>query len=131
MKEFEGSCHCGKIRYKANIDVSQGSFKCNCTICTKARNWLVGVKNEDFKLISGENDLSDYQRGGNIHFFFCKHCGVRPFGRGKDHEGNDMYAVYVAALDNIDFKEFMNAPIKYYDGRHDQFVNPPEYTAHL
>lgn len=131
LKEFEGSCHCGTVRYQAKIDMKEGSFKCNCSICTKSRNWLASVKAENFKLLSGEKDLLDYQRGGKIHFLFCKHCGVRSFSKGADQNGVVLYAVSVAALDNVDFKEFIQAPIKYYDGIHDEYTKSPKYTAHL
>lgn len=56
-----------------------------------------------FKLVSGEDNLTDYQFNKMvIHHLFCKTCGIRSFGRGKDKEGNDTVAVNVRCLDDVD-----------------------------
>jgi hypothetical protein len=44
IKTFSGSCHCGAVRFGADIDLGLGTNKCNCSICTKIWNWKVFAK---------------------------------------------------------------------------------------
>jgi hypothetical protein len=128
-----GSCHCGRIRFEAKFDVSDGSGKCNCSICAKARLWGFRVKPEDFCLLEGEADLTDYQFNRNsCHHLFCKYCGVRAF------EWSDMpqasgkyYVVMVACIDDLDIDELMAAPVRFFDGRNDKWREKPKEVRHL
>jgi hypothetical protein len=130
-KSFAGACHCGAVRFEADIDLSAGTFKCNCPMCTKTRLWGAIVMPADFRLIAGSADLKDYQPD-RIHHVFCAHCGVRPFGWGDDGSvGGKFYAVRLACLEGLDVDELINAPVTYYDGRHDRYDSPPAETRHL
>lgn len=131
-KTYDGSCHCGAVRFEADVDLAQGTFKCNCSICFKSRAWLAPVPAGDFRLLAGENALADYQFGKHtIHHRFCRTCGVRPFSQASDPKGNKMYAVRVNCLDGVDPKELIDAPVKYFNMRHDDFKSPPAETRHL
>lgn len=132
-KTYRGGCHCGAVRYEADLDLAAGTFKCNCSICTKLRNWLTMVKADAFRLLSGDADLTDYQFGArNIHHLFCRHCGVHSFGWGDLPDlGGKTYAVNVNCLDNVAPAELLDAPVTCVDGRNDNWRAAPAETRHL
>src|SRR5262245_47003127 len=125
MKTYRGSCHCGAVRFEADIDLSAGTNRCNCSVCTKARTWFVIVKPDRYRSIAGEGQLTDYQwtppgRSPFLHFRFCKTCGIRTAGHGGLGSKDGFYFIAVASLD-VDPDELAAATIRYVDGRSDHY----------
>lgn len=127
---YHGSCACGKARFEVTLDLAAGTFKCNCTTCTKARFWGAAVQPDAFKLLAGEADLTTYSSG--VDHRFCKHCGIKLFGRGDIPEaGGEFVAINLGALDDLSPEEWVRAPVRYMDGRQDDWAREPEFTAHM
>jgi hypothetical protein len=132
-KTYKGSCHCGAVRFACDLELAEGTSKCNCSICAKSRLWKAIVKADAFRLLRGGDALEDYRFGSStIHHQFCRRCGVKPFGRGHmDELGGDFYAVNLACLDDAAVEELLQAPIRYEDGRNNAWQLPPAETRHL
>jgi len=133
LKTYKGSCHCGKVRFEADIDLSNGTGRCNCSICTKRREWSALIKPDAFRLISGQEVLCDYQFGTmSGHHRFCGNCGCAPFGDGYVEEiGGAFVSISVACLDDVEPAELAEIPIRYMDGRNDNWFEAPKETRYL
>lgn len=130
-KTHRASCHCGRVRLEAGFDLDDGSFKCNCSSCTKNRAWLAPVKPEDFRLISGEDDLAEYESTRTLQYF-CRVCGVRLFGRAKDEAADGAFRnVNLGCLDDVDPAELAIMHVQYLDGRNDDWGSTPAEFRHL
>jgi hypothetical protein len=132
-KTYKGSCHCGAIRFEADIDLAAGTGRCNCTYCAKTRFWSAIVKPDAFRLLTEDAALADYRFGSNsVQHLFCKSCGVASYGTGSMEQlGGKFYSINVGCLDDVDPAELASAPIQYYDGRHNNWGNPPAVTTYL
>ena len=60
LKAYSGGCHRGRVRDETTTDPNQ-AIACNCSICAKHGLWLTFVTPQQFKLVSGLDDLADYQ----------------------------------------------------------------------
>lgn len=65
------------------------------------------------------------------HHYFCRHCGVRPFGVGTETPAGKMVGVNLGCLTDVTDEELSNMPTTYVDGLHDRWQSPPEFSSHL
>ena len=120
------------MRFAAEIDLAAPSLRCNCSYCLKIRCWASLVPPTAFRLLAGEADLSEYRFGtGRERHYFCRHCGVRPFGRGDSPRGGPFVGIGVNCLDDAAVAELARVPVTFVDGWHDAWHTPPQETRHL
>ncbi len=137
-KTYRGSCHCGAIRFEAELDLAEGIRKCNCSFCLKLGYKKSFAGYEALRVTGGKDVMRDYKPvpsnwpEGDINHYMCPHCGAHTFSRGHlDFMGGNFWAVNVACLDDATEEELGAAPIVYEDGKHDRQLDPPDITSYL
>lgn len=132
-KTYQGSCHCGEVRFECELDLADGTSKCNCSVCRKGRFWKAVIPAAGFRLRQGRDALTEYTFGSrSIRHLFCARCGIKPFGRGYLEEiGGEFYAINVACLDNAPDEELAAAPVRYEDGSNNNWNSLPRVTRYL
>lgn len=114
MTVHTGGCHCGAVRYEVDADLDQ-ALSCNCSICSKKASLLGFVPEDRFRLLSGEDRLTDYQFNHKvIHHLFCSTCGIGSFSRGVMPDGTPMVAINLRCVDGIDLGALQ---VTQFDGR--------------
>src|ERR1700755_2793963 len=105
-KNHTGGCHCGAVRYQAEIDPTAGSM-CNCSVCTKLSTVGGIVKPHQFRLLAGADALSTYEWGMKVGSRkFCKHCGTHCFAPGHlEQLGGDYVSINLNTLDDFDLSK--------------------------
>lgn len=132
LKTYTGSCHCGAVRFEADLDLAAPTFRCNCSICRRTRFWAAVARDEGFRVLSGRERLTRYlfNTRKNEHWF-CATCGVRPFGVGTETPIGRMVGVNLGCLENVSEAELAAVPVTFVDGREDRWQQAPEFTGHL
>jgi hypothetical protein len=132
LKTYHGSCHCGAVTFEADLDLTQSTYRCNCSICRRTRFWPAIAKPENFRLLTGEAELTQYKfNTGKNHHYFCKHCGVRSFGIGTETPVGKMVGVNLGCLNDVSDEALANAPVTFVDGRSNNWQQAPALFAHL
>lgn len=120
-RTYQGSCHCGAVRFQVTADLTRGGSRCNCSICTKLGSLGIIVPPDALRLLTPDSELGTYLWGAKVsQRYFCKHCGIHTFSRGELAElGGAFAGVNLNTLDDIDPAELA---VVYWDGRHNNWM---------
>jgi hypothetical protein len=113
MATYTGGCHCGRIRYQVEGELT-GVSACSCSICSKTgyRHWT--VEHQQLRLLTLPGDWVTYRfLTGKAENRFCPTCGISPFRVPRSDP--DKITVNVRCLDGVDADAL---PITRFDGRH-------------
>jgi hypothetical protein len=112
---LSGSCHCGAVRFEANLPLGLSSARrCTCSICRMRGAVAVTSTSEGFRVIEGEDHLATYRfntRSAEHHF--CTVCGI--YTHHKRRSNPDQLGVNAACLEGVSPFDFTNVIV--YDGQ--------------
>ncbi len=109
MKNYKGSCHCGAVAFKADMELT-GGMVCNCSHCHKKGVVLAFVPKSQFTLEKGADNLTEYRFNKKvISHQFCKTCGVQGFG-----SAGEQVAINLRCVDEVDLDTL---PTQKYNGK--------------
>ncbi len=117
VRIYEGSCHCGAVRFRFRSEEITRGIRCNCSICVRhgAVKSAAWVPPADIELLEGKEALSVYRWGDRtVNNYFCPTCGIYTFHeviRNPGHlrfnlgciEGIDPLAVEIELIDGRAF----------------------------
>jgi len=100
MTTFTGSCHCGTVAFEADGELTTVEV-CNCSLCNKAAYLHWYVPPQRFRLLRGDDALSQYKFGTrSATHRFCRICGISAFRRPRS--APEMFDINVRCLDGVD-----------------------------
>ena len=115
-KKYQGSCHCGAVRFSFEGEEITRGLRCNCSICSRKGAMMLPyfMPEAELTIDAEEGALGLYQFGARTaKHFFCKHCGIYPFHETARAPGN--YRVNLGCVDGIDT---FSLEYDVFDGKH-------------
>ena len=111
---YQGSCHCGAIRYTVDEDLPTEAMECNCSICRRRGALHHFTTPDKFTLETPRDAVASYKwNKGVIDFHFCKTCGCAPFAEGESPNGPmveiNLRCVPAVDLDSLEITKFDGA----------------------
>lgn len=93
-----GGCHCGAVRFEANVPAHVELLDCRCSICRLTGFLHLIVPHGDFSLLTGREALASYRFGTRAaEHLFCRTCGIKSFYQPRSHP--NCWSINFNALD--------------------------------
>lgn len=75
---MKGSCFCGQVKFQLDTDKDE-LYQCHCSICRKITGSVatttIVVEGDEFKWLSGEENLKLFVHQNGRRSVFCQSCG--------------------------------------------------------
>ncbi|HUP67795.1 MAG TPA: GFA family protein [Sphingomicrobium sp.] len=111
---LKGSCHCGAVKFTAELPKGLGSARrCTCSICRMRGAVAVTGRIDGFTVHEGADKLATYRFNTmSAEHHFCTQCGI--YTHHKRRSNPNELGVNVACLEGVSPFDFMEVVV--YDG---------------
>ena len=103
MPAYQGSCHCGAIRFSFIAEEITAGLSCNCSFCERRAAIMLNPPITDAELkreVDGDA-LSCYRFGAkNAKHYFCNRCGIYTFHESSRKPG--YFRVNLGCVEGVD-----------------------------
>jgi len=104
MQTYNGSCHCGRVRFEVDIETESVRI-CDCSICHKRGALNVRVRAEHIRIHTPLEDLSLYKWHTRVaKDYFCPDCGILPFRRPRT--APELWTINARCLDDAEIQSW-------------------------
>ena len=110
----EGGCHCGAVRFEAELPAELKAARCNCSICAMKGVAMIYVPLDAVRVTKGEDKLACYRfNTKEAKHFFCPECGIHLFHHARKDPSR--CAVSAATIDGVRvYEDFLR--LRVFDG---------------
>ena len=113
------NCHCGAVEAEINVPNNLVKvLRCNCSLCKRKGAVMSMVKNEDFKIVKGEDKLKLYQFHTKVaKHYYCSVCGIYTHHNPRSNPAMTGFnlgcidEINTFGLDNIAVNNGLNHPL--------------------
>lgn len=110
VREMDGACHCGTVRFHVHLPEGLHSARrCTCSMCRMRGAIAVTARLDGFTITAGADALTCYTfNTGAAKHYFCSRCGIYTHHQRRSNQRE--YGVNVACLAGIspfDFTEII------------------------
>jgi hypothetical protein len=111
LKQHAGACHCQGVRFTVRLDGGLTSARrCTCTYCRMRGAVALSARLEDFHLVTGAENLSEYRfNTGAARHYFCRICGIYTHHQRRSNPHH--YGINAACLAGISPFDFAAVPV--------------------
>jgi hypothetical protein len=94
-----GACSCGSVKYRADADLRR-IVNCHCNMCRQMNGSAFSsyaVIPRKFLVLSGDDNVAEYQVTEAARKHFCRKCGTPLFNTNEKYPGACM--IYLGSLE--------------------------------
>jgi hypothetical protein len=113
--QYNGSCHCGAVRFSYQGEEVTSGLRCTCSICSRKGAMMSpeAISVETLKIEANAEDLGLYQFDTKIaKHYFCRRCGIYTHNEMARKPG--YCRVNLGCIDDLDSSAF---EVTVFDGK--------------